>query len=116
MESINSSQTSAEALAGKFERTVDRAASSAHQSIDKASGATHPAIDRLATGAHQAVDSLDSAAATTVRALETKTQQLRDVQSRLAERCSSQLRDKPVSTLGIAIAAGFLLAMLLKRR
>ena len=103
-------------LRGRFERTRNRAASGAHKGIDRASGAIHPAVDRLTASAHQAVDSLDDAAARSADVLATKGEQLRDAQSRFAERCCSRICERPLSSLGIAIAGGFLLALLFRRR
>ena len=106
----------ANAVSAKVARTVSRAAGGAHATIDRASNAAHPAVDRLAAGAHHAVDSIDDTATRTAKAVETTALKWRDTQSRVAERYYDRVRHRPIATLGIAIAAGFLLALLMPRR
>lgn len=101
---------------GAAARTVDQATSGAHKVIDKASDAARPAVDRLATGAHQAVDKIAGAATQAAATLDLKSEQIMDAQSRLTETCRDYVRDNPVTSLGIAVAAGFLLSRLLSSR
>ena len=96
--------------------TADHVASSAHKVVDKVSDAARPAVSRIAAGAHQAVDKLADAATKAADTLEAKGGQLKDVQSRLTESCRVQVRENPLRTLGIAVAAGFLLSWLIKQR
>jgi len=103
-------------IGGKMARTVDDAASGAHRAIDKATDAVRPAVDRLAAGAHQTVDRIGGAAAQAAETVEYKSEQLRDAQARLTENCRTYVRDNPVTSLGIAVAAGFLLSRLLSSR
>lgn len=98
------------------ERTVDHASTRAHQAIDTASAAARPAVDGLASGAHHAVDSLAGSAANVAESLEVKGDELQALQSRLTESCRTQLREHPVATLGMAIAAGYMLNWWLKQR
>jgi ElaB/YqjD/DUF883 family membrane-anchored ribosome-binding protein len=104
------------ALRESFDRTRDRAVSGAHKGIDTAASAVHPAVDRITAGAHQAVNTVDDAAARTADVLASKGQKLRDAQSRFAESCSASICERPLSSVGIAVAAGFLLALILGRR
>jgi ElaB/YqjD/DUF883 family membrane-anchored ribosome-binding protein len=101
---------------GAVARTVDQATTGAHKAIDKASDAARPAVDRLATGAHQAVDKIAGAATQAAETLDLKSEQLMDAQTRLTESCREYVRDNPVTSLGIAVAAGFLLSRLLSSR
>lgn len=103
-------------MIGAIEGTVERASSGAHQAIDKVSGAALPAVEHLAAGAHQTVDSLAGAATQAAKTVDGKTRQLKEVPSRLATSCCAQIRDKPVTALGIAVATGLVLGWLLKRR
>jgi ElaB/YqjD/DUF883 family membrane-anchored ribosome-binding protein len=50
------------------------------------------------------------------RWLDVTSGQLMDAQSRFTECCRAQVRDKPIASLGIAAAGGFLLGWLLTRR
>lgn len=98
------------------ERTVGQASTSAHRAIDKASEITRPAVDQLASGAHHAVDSLAGSAAHAAQSLEHKGDELQALQSRLTESCRTHLREHPVATLGIAVAAGYMLNWWLRQR
>jgi ElaB/YqjD/DUF883 family membrane-anchored ribosome-binding protein len=101
---------------GTVARTVDQATTGAHKAIDKASDAARPAVDRLASGAHQTVDKIAGAATQAAETLDLKSEQLKDAQTRLTENCREYVRDNPLTSLGIAVAAGFLLSRLLGSR
>ena len=101
---------------GTMARGVDQATASAHNVIDKASDAARPAVDRLASGAHQAVDKMAGAASQAAETLDLKGEQLMDAQVRLTENCREYVRDNPLTSLGIAVAAGFLVSRLLSSR
>jgi len=103
-------------ILGTLERTVDQASSSVHATIDKASGVARPAVDQLTAGAHKAVKTLAGAATRAAETLDVRGRQLMDAQSRLAGNCSARIREKPIMSLGIAIAAGVLLGWILKKR
>ena len=97
-------------------RTVDQASMGAHDVIDKVSDATRPAMDRIASGAHQAVDKIAGAAAQAADALGVKGEQLKKAQVRAMEQCRGYVRENPVASLGIAVAAGYLLSRLMRSR
>jgi ElaB/YqjD/DUF883 family membrane-anchored ribosome-binding protein len=88
----------------------------AHDAIDKVSDAARPAVDRIASGAHQAVDKVASVAAQAAETLGVKGEQLKDMQTRAMEQCRVYVRENPVASLGIAVAAGYLLSRLLRSR
>jgi ElaB/YqjD/DUF883 family membrane-anchored ribosome-binding protein len=113
---MEETMTETSEMSGAAARTVDQAASGAHRAIEKASDAARPAIDRVAAGAHQAVDSLAGVATQAAETLDMKGGQLMDAQSRFAGSCRAYVRDKPITSLGIAAAGGFLLSWLLTRR
>jgi ElaB/YqjD/DUF883 family membrane-anchored ribosome-binding protein len=93
-------------------RTVDQANSGAHEGIDKVSDAVRPAVDRVASSAHRAVDKMASAAGRAAETLGVKGEQLKNAQVRAMEQCRGYVRDHPVASLGIAVAAGYLLSRL----
>ena len=103
-------------LATTSNTTVDHASNSAHKAIDKVSEAARPTVARIAAGAHQAVDSLAGVATKAVDTFGTKGGQLKDVQARVSESCRAHVRDKPLRSLGYAVAAGFALSWLFNRR
>lgn len=92
-------------MSDKLARTVNSVRSNAHQAIDRLSRATRPAIEHLAAGAHQAADKLNATG-----------RQLRKSPGRLAENLRRQLRERPFTSIGMAVAAGFLLNWLLSQR
>ncbi|MFZ4704322.1 MAG: DUF883 family protein [Candidatus Methylumidiphilus sp.] len=73
-------------------------------------------IDKALNSAHEAVDKISSATSQAAEALGEKGQQLKNAEQRLMENCRGYVRDNPVSSLGIAVAAGFLLSRLLSGR
>lgn len=96
--------------------TVENTSSSIHNAIDQTSDAIHPAVDQMVSGVHKAVDKLAGVATQAADTLELKSGKLKEAQSRFNESCRSQIRDKPLATLGIAVAAGFLVSWLLRQR
>ena len=61
-------------------------------------------LDKLAGAASRAAETLDD-----------KGSQLRDAKSRVSESCRAYILDKPLTSLGIALAGGFLLSWLIRR-
>ena len=103
-------------MTGGLARTVDQATTSAHKVIDRASNAARPAVDRVAASAHHAVDKLAEAASDAADTINTRGGQVLDAQARVADNCRGYVRDRPMTSLGIAAAAGLLLGWALSRR
>lgn len=95
---------------------IDNATAGAHQTIDKVSEAARPAVDRVATGAHQVVDKLAGVAASAAETIGAKGEQLKLAQDKLTEASRDYVRENPLTSIGIAVAAGFLLSRLLTSR
>lgn len=74
--------------------TIDKAAKSAHETVDKIAGATTHAAEALGD----------------------KGQQLKNAEQQLLENCRGYVRDNPITSLGIAVASGFLLSRLVSGR
>jgi len=72
---------------------------------DKASQFAHEAGEKIANATNQASDTLSE-----------KTEQLKNAEQRLMKDCCGYVQDNPVTSLGIAVAAGFLLSRLLSAR
>jgi ElaB/YqjD/DUF883 family membrane-anchored ribosome-binding protein len=75
------------------------------KTIDKATNYAHEAVDKMAQVSNQAADAFDE-----------KGLQLKNAEQRLIKNCQGYVRDNPVTSLGIAVAAGFLLSRLLSGR
>jgi ElaB/YqjD/DUF883 family membrane-anchored ribosome-binding protein len=98
---------------GPLTQAVDDASASAHGAIDNVTARASPALDRMASGAHQAVEKIATAASDAAASLGVKADELNDVQTRITEECRGYVRDNPLASLGIALAAGFVLSRLL---
>jgi len=94
-------------------RTVDQASIGAHDAIDRVSDVTRPVVDRIASGAHQAVDRIAGAAGQAADTLGVRGEQLKNAQVRAMEQWRGYVRDHPVASVGMGVAAGFLLSRLL---
>lgn len=75
------------------------------KTIDNASHSAHEAIDKIASATNQAADTIGE-----------KGEQLKNVEQQLLENCRVYVRDNPITSLGIAVAGGFLLSRLLSCR
>lgn len=73
--------------------------------IEKASKSAHEAVDKVASATNQAAEALGE-----------KGNQLKNAEQQLMENCRSYVRDNPITSLGIAAAAGFLLSRVLSGR
>lgn len=71
--------------------TIDKAANSAHETIDKVANATHEAAEALGE----------------------KGEQIKNAEQQLMESYLRYVHDNPITSLGIAAAAGFLLSRVL---
>jgi ElaB/YqjD/DUF883 family membrane-anchored ribosome-binding protein len=103
-------------LEHKLEHGVERATGAAHHTIDSVSDAARPAIENLRSGAHRAVDTAGDAAAHAAGALGVKGEELQEQGKVIVERAGSYVREHPVASLGMAVAAGYILSRLMSSR
>ena len=75
------------------------------ETIDNASKSAHEAVDKIASATNQAAETLSE-----------KGEQLKNAEQQLMENCRGYVRDNPITSLGIAVAAGFVLSRLLSSR
>ncbi len=75
------------------------------KTIDKASHTAHKAYDKLADVAGDAAEVLGE-----------KGEQLKKAEQKLMKNCRVYISDNPITSVSIAVAAGFLLSRLLSRR
>lgn len=73
--------------------------------IDKASQSAHEAVDKIASATNQAAEALGE-----------KGEQLKNAEQKLMESCRGYVQENPITSLGIAVAAGFLLSRVLSGR
>lgn len=73
-------------------------------------------IDNVSIAAHEAVDKIATATTKAAEAIGEKGDQLKNAEQQLMENCRGYVRENPLTSLGIAAAAGFLLSRLLSSR
>jgi ElaB/YqjD/DUF883 family membrane-anchored ribosome-binding protein len=103
-------------MESQFNQAAGRYSAAAHQTVDRLAGNAHPAVDRLAEGAHGAVDRLAEMATATAERVGRQTDQLNQARQRLGNSCSTYVHDNPLTSIGLAVAAGYLLSRLLSPR
>lgn len=97
-------------------RGVDQATAGAHDKITSATEAARPAVDRIASSAHEVVDRVAGVATQAADTLGIKGDQIKSAQEKLVESAREYMREHPVATLSVAVAAGFVLSRLLSSR
>jgi ElaB/YqjD/DUF883 family membrane-anchored ribosome-binding protein len=73
-------------------------------------------LDKVSHSAHEAFDKIASATSQATEALGEKGEQLKKTEKKLMKNCRGYIKDNPMTSVGIAVAAGFLLSRLLSRR
>lgn len=95
---------------------VDGATSAAHDTIESVSDAAKPALDNLVSGAHGAVDRAGVAVSNAADALGEKGEQLSANTQKALENTEGYVREHPLASIGMAVAAGYVLSRLLSSR
>jgi ElaB/YqjD/DUF883 family membrane-anchored ribosome-binding protein len=72
--------------------------------------------DKVSHSAHEAYDKIADATSQAAEALGEKGEQLKNAEQQLIEDCRVYVRDNPITSVGIAVAAGFLLSRVLSGR
>jgi ElaB/YqjD/DUF883 family membrane-anchored ribosome-binding protein len=73
-------------------------------------------INQLRSGAHETVDNVANATIQAADVLDLKSTQLKNTEQEYVENCRSYVHENPLTALGIAVGAGFLLSRLLSGR
>ena len=73
-------------------------------------------IDRVSNSAHEAFDKIASATNQAAEAFGEKGEQMKKAEKKLMKNCRGYIKDNPMTSVGIALATGFLLSRLLSRR
>lgn len=69
-------------------------------------------VDKIAGGAHQAVDRIAAAASSAASQLGVKSEDMLAMKDQALDSARDYVREKPITALAIALAAGFLLSRL----
>lgn len=100
----------------RMQSGVGRVSEDAHKKIESVVDAAQPAVTTLSEGAHNAVDRMAGAATHAAQTIETRGQQLKDTQERVVHVTSRYMQENPVTSIAIAVGAGFLLSRLVSSR
>jgi ElaB/YqjD/DUF883 family membrane-anchored ribosome-binding protein len=73
-------------------------------------------IHKASNYAHEAVDKVASAATHATEAFDEKSERLKKTEKRLIKDYTNYTRDNPITSLGIALAAGFLISRVVSGR
>ncbi|OYV18009.1 MAG: hypothetical protein CG439_1439 [Methylococcaceae bacterium NSP1-2] len=71
--------------------------------------------DKVAQFAHETVDAVADASHQARAAFDEKSDQIMNAEQQLLKNCQTYVRENPVTSLGLAVAGGFLLSRLLSR-
>jgi ElaB/YqjD/DUF883 family membrane-anchored ribosome-binding protein len=100
----------------KLQSGVSRVSEDAHKKIESVVDAAKPAVASISEGAHNVVDKMAGAATQAAQTVETSGRQLKDTQERVVQVTSKYMQENPLSSIAIAVGAGFLLSRLLSSR
>jgi ElaB/YqjD/DUF883 family membrane-anchored ribosome-binding protein len=78
--------------------------------VDRAANTAHQAVDRVASKVGPAVGRMRSAAQDSAQSLQTKLSDLDAMRMEWTESCRAYVRERPMTALGVAVLAGFLLS------
>jgi ElaB/YqjD/DUF883 family membrane-anchored ribosome-binding protein len=88
-------------MAKNMDKTIDRVSDRAHGAVDRAAGVASSAAERIG-------DRVDALAA--------RGEELRELPENWVEAGRDYVREHPVASLGIALAAGYLLSMIMRSK
>ena len=116
MKSKGSSATNADDLGSTLTRGVGQVTVTAHDTIDSLSDVAKPAVDRMTSGAHNVVDQVAGAATQAAKTLGATTKNLQRTEQKLTQNAREYVREHPIASVGIALAAGYVVSRLFSSR
>jgi ElaB/YqjD/DUF883 family membrane-anchored ribosome-binding protein len=82
----------------------------------KRTDSTNETVGWLKDEAHETVDRVAQASNNAVDSINQRTEQMKDAEERMMEHARVYVRDNPITSLGLAVAGGFILSRLLGHR
>src|SRR5580765_8562721 len=113
---MNTKGTNTNDVGSALTRGVDQAVATARDKFDSLSDAAKPTVDRITSGAHDVADQVSSAATQAAKQLRVSSKKLQKMEKRLEKSARGYVRQHPVASVGIALAAGYVVARLLAPR
>lgn len=89
-----------------------RDTSAARDTVDRAAQTAHEAIDRVAAKAGPAIEQLQSAATNAAQSIQDKAVALGEMEEAWAESARTFVRERPLTSVLLAVAAGMLISRL----
>jgi ElaB/YqjD/DUF883 family membrane-anchored ribosome-binding protein len=89
-------------------------ATPAHSATEPSPLESRPALDRVTKAAHEAVDKAADAAAPSAEWLSEQADRLTSTQRTLVDDACSYVTAHPLKSLGLAVAAGFILSRMIR--
>lgn len=89
-----------------------RSASSSNDTINRVVQGAHEAVDRFAEKAGPAVERVKSGVGSMSETMRAKASEFGAIEAQWAESCRSTVREHPLATVAVALAAGALLSKL----
>ena len=72
--------------------------------------------DKAANSAHEAYDKIADATSQAAEVLGEKGEQMKKAEQKLMKNCYGYISENPITSVSVAVAAGFLMSRLLSRR
>ena len=95
--------------------TASEVSSGMRDTVDRATQTAHDAIDRLSSKAGPALEQLQSAATSAAQALQDKAASFGEMEEAWLESARKTVREHPLATVAVAVAAGLLISRLTSR-
>ena len=96
-------------------RNIDIAADRAHRAVDRAKERAAPMVQAAASAAHRTIDKVAATTAPAAQWVSDNGRRLGTKSTQLADVCSERVRARPVVSVGVALAIGYLIGKLLQR-
>lgn len=94
----------------------EAAQTAAHKVYTGSTEALRPVVDQLMSSVHDAVDRLTDVAAQAADKAELAGTYARNAQRQATRSTRAYVREQPLTSIGIAVASGYLLSWLLRKR
>jgi ElaB/YqjD/DUF883 family membrane-anchored ribosome-binding protein len=88
-----------EPIGGTRDPLVDRAANSAHQAVDRVATKVNPTVERVRAAAQDSADTMQA-----------KLGDLDTLRQEWTDSARAYVRERPMTAIGVAVLAGFLLS------